>query len=158
MKRSFLEEFGLEKEVIDKIMEANGRDINNAKASSDSEALKKHISDLENDIKEKEASHKAELEKIIKDNAIANALIRANAKTEKAVKALIDTDIIKIDKSGNVSGLEEQLERLMDSEETSYLFNNTEFIGSQIGESPKEPEMNFEDMNYTQMCAYLENK
>lgn len=158
MKRSFLEDFGIEKDVIDKIMEANGRDINNAKASANSEELRKHISDLESQLAQMEALHKSELENMIIDNAITNALVKANAKTEKAVKALIDMDLISVDEKGKVKGLEEQLEKLMDSEDTAYLFENKEFAGVGLGESPMEPEMNFEDMNYTQMCAYLEGK
>ena len=33
MKRSFLEELGLEKDVIDKIMDENGKDVEKAKGS-----------------------------------------------------------------------------------------------------------------------------
>ncbi len=157
MKRSFLEEMGLDKGVIDSIMDANGKDINKAKADNDSEALRQQISDLKILLEEKEAEHKAELESIIKDNAVNMALAKANAKTEKAVKALIDTDIIEIDEKGQVRGLEEQLERLTQSKDTSYLFDNIEFKGTVIGESPKEPEVDFNSMNYTQMCAYMEN-
>ncbi|MGN1318114.1 MAG: phage scaffolding protein [Lachnospirales bacterium] len=156
MKRSFLEEFGIEKEVIDKIMEANGKDINAAKASIDSEGLKKQISELEKELSDVKALHKSEIEKIIVDNAITNALVKANAKTEKAVKALIDMDSIKINDKGEVCGLREQLEKLIDSEDTAYLFNNTEIVGTSLGESEKEPEVDFNNMNYTQMCAYLE--
>lgn len=158
MKRSFLEDFGIEKDVVDKIMEANGRDINNAKASNNSEELRKHISDLESQLADMEALHKSELEKMIIDNAITNALVKANAKTEKAVKALIDVDLVSVDEMGEVKGLEEQLEKLMDSEDTAYLFDNKEFAGVGLGESPMEPEVSFEDMNYTQMCAYLEGR
>ena len=35
MKRSFLGDLGLEKEVVDKIMAENGKDIENAKADYD---------------------------------------------------------------------------------------------------------------------------
>ncbi len=158
MKRSFLEELGIEKEAIDKIMDANGKDINNAKAGSESEDLKKQINDLKTQLEDTKASHKSELEKIIKDNAVTNALVKANARTEKAVRALIDMKSVKVDEKGRVSGLEEQLEKLINSEETGYLFDNIDFKGVQPGVSPAEPEMNFEDMNYSQMCAYLENK
>lgn len=158
MKRSFLEELGIGKEAIDKIMEANGRDINNAKASSESEELKKQVSELESKLAESEALHSSELNKLIVDNAVTNALVRANAKTEKAVKALIDIDSIEIGENGEIKGLAEQLEKLMDSEDTAYLFDNKEFAGVGLGESPKEPEVNFDDMNYTQMCAYLEGR
>jgi predicted nucleic acid-binding Zn-ribbon protein len=48
MKRKFLEDLGLEKETIDKIMDENGNDIENAKA--DTEKLNTKISDLEKEI------------------------------------------------------------------------------------------------------------
>lgn len=41
MKRKFLEDLGLEKEAIDKIMAENGNDVNAAKA--DYEALKQQL-------------------------------------------------------------------------------------------------------------------
>lgn len=157
MKRSFLEEMGIDKSSIDKIMEANGRDINKAKADNNSEALLQQINDLNIRLEEMEADHRAEVENIIKDNAVNIGLMKANAKTEKAVKALIDMDIISVDDMGRVSGLEEQLEKLTQNEDTKYLFDNREFRGAVIGDSPKEPEISLENMNYTQMCAYLEN-
>lgn len=40
MKRDFLEELGLEKEVIDKIMDENGKDINEAKGKNNDEKVK----------------------------------------------------------------------------------------------------------------------
>lgn len=158
MKRSFLEEMGIEKSVIDRIMDANGRDINKAKAENNSEALLQQINDLKIQLEEKEAEHRANVENIIKDNAVSIALMKANARTEKAVKALIDTELIMVDENGQVSGLEEQLEKLTQGEDTKYLFENKEFRGTVIGESPKEPKADFENMNYTQMCAYMENK
>lgn len=158
MKRSFLEDLGIGKDVIDSIMEQYGKDINAIKEDNDSMVLKKQISDLKVELENKEASHKTQLLDLIKDNAISLGLLKANAKTEKAVRALIDTDKITVDENGDVSGLTEQLEKLIDSEETSYLFNDINISGVDLGKSPKEPEMNFDDMNYTQMCAYLENK
>lgn len=157
MKRSFLEEFGIEKDVIDKIMEANGRDINKAKADSDSEALLEQINDLKIQLEEREAQHRAELVNTIKNNAVSMALLKANAKTEKAVKALIDMELVKVDDKGKVSGLEEQLEKLTQSEDTKYLFESIEPVGVQIGNSPSEPNVDLENMNYSQMCAYMEN-
>lgn len=155
MDRSFLEEFGIEESIIEKIMDANKRDIEEANKSS--EGLLQQISDLKNDIVNKEAEYKTSTENIIRDNAVNMALLKANAKTEKAVKALINIEDISIDENGNVSGLEEQIEKLVNSEDTKYLFDNRQFRGTVIGDSPKEPGVDFENMNYTQMCAYLEN-
>lgn len=45
MKRKFLEDLGIEKDVIDKIMDENGKDIENAKGDTDK--LREQISELE---------------------------------------------------------------------------------------------------------------
>ena len=72
MKRSFLEDLGLEKEVVDKIMAENGKDIENAKADYDE--LKAElktaiatIADRDNQLKE--------LKDSVKDNEDLNAKI-----------------------------------------------------------------------------------
>lgn len=57
MKREFLTELGLEKDVIDKIMTANGEDINKAKADVD--ALKEQLIEKDKAIKELNESIKA---------------------------------------------------------------------------------------------------
>lgn len=154
MKRSFLEELGLEKAVIDKIMDANGKDINKVKSENDSQELLRQISDLKNELEEKEAVHKAQMDNVIRDNAVSIALTKAKAKTEKAVKALIDMDKISVE-DGKVSGLEEQLEKLINSEDTKYLFDNIVPVGTDIGTGSEEVE-SIDDMNYSQLCAYFD--
>lgn len=121
------------------------------------EALKRQISELKNELKENEVKYKADINNIIRDNAINEAIRKANAKTDKVVRALIDMDSIEIDENGKVSGLNEQIEKLKGSEDTNFLFEKDEYIGANIGNSSKEPNVNIDDMNYTQMCAYLEN-
>ena len=52
MKRKFLEDLGLEKEAIDKIMAENGNDVNAAKA--DYEALKQRLEAANTQIQERD--------------------------------------------------------------------------------------------------------
>ena len=135
MDKEFLEDLGIGEDQIEKILaKYNGI-----------------MTEVEN-------NHNTAMADIIKNNAISNALFKANAKTERAVKALLDMDKIVVDENGAVSGIDEQIERLMQSDDTSYLFEGKNIVGSSIGESPKEPEVNLDDMNYTQMCAYFENR
>jgi uncharacterized protein YoxC len=55
MKRDFLKSLGIEdKDIIDKIMDENSTDI--GKAKGDTETLKQRITDLENDIRTKDAT------------------------------------------------------------------------------------------------------
>ena len=63
---------------------------------------------------------------------------------------------IKIDKGGNVTGVEEQIKELIKSEETSYLFEEVKFQGAKIGISDNEASEDLDKMSYSQMCAYFE--
>lgn len=117
MKRKFLEDLGLEKDVIDKIMDENGNDVEAEKAkataaetkataletqlanvqknlddikkqSGTSEELKQKISDMEATAKaEKEALEK-QLHSVKFNAALDAKLAASKARDEKAVKAL----------------------------------------------------------------------
>ena len=52
MKRKFLEDLGLEKDIVDQIMQENGNDIN--KAKSDYEDVKAQLETANNTIKERD--------------------------------------------------------------------------------------------------------
>ena len=126
MKRKFLEDLGLEKEVIDKILDENSADIGKAKGEVDSitserdklktdladrdkqletlknstgdvEAMKKQIADLQAENKTKDETHAAEMKQLKVDAAVSAALSAAKAKNEKAVKALLELDPEKIE-------------------------------------------------------------
>ena len=153
MKRNFLEDLGLEKEVVDKIMAENGKDIENAKANYDelkaelktanatiadrdnqlkelkdsakgNEDLTAKIAELEKQNKDEAKNHKAEIESLKINNAIDKALATFKAKTPKAVKAMLDMENIKFDEDGKVTGIDEQLKALIEAEDTKYLFND----------------------------------
>ena len=61
MKRSFLEDLGLTKDVIDKIIDENGSDIENAKSAaakkfdSERETLQGQIEDLKTQVTQRDA-------------------------------------------------------------------------------------------------------
>lgn len=148
MKRSFLEDLGLEKDAIDSIMKVNGEDIENAKAglkdkdteinglneqikglnkqledlkksAGDNEDLKKQIEQMQETNKANEDAHKAEIKQLKLDAAIGKALSDAKAKNHDAVKALLkDIDLAE---DGTVKGLDEQLKALQKSD--NYLFD-----------------------------------
>ena len=76
---------------------------------------------------------------------IENVLNSYSVKTNKAVKALLNMEEIKFDENGKLTGIKD----------TEYLFNKQEFKGTVPADS-YENIPNVEDMNYTQLCAYME--
>ena len=57
------------------------------------------------------------------NSAIENALLGAKAKNITAVKALLDTKTVKIEKDGSVTGIAEQVEKLIADDNTKFLFD-----------------------------------
>lgn len=171
MKRKFLEDLGLEKEVIDKILDENSTDIGKAKGSletikterdklkndladrdkqleilknstGDVESMKKQIADLQSENKKKDNDHATELKKLKVDTAVTAALTGAKAKNAKAVKALLELDLDKIEllDDGTIKGLDKQLKQLQEDEDSKFLFDvesddkNSNFKGVKPGE------------------------
>lgn len=148
MERKFLEDLGLEKEAIDKIMAENGRDIEKYKVLAESrkievsnteEQLKTANAEIEKfkglDIdgikaaadeykeKYKEAERKAKEEKeaIQFEHSLEKALVKSKAKNVKAVKATLDIDSLKESKN-----LDADIEAAItkSKEENDYLYES----------------------------------
>lgn len=153
MKRKFLEDLGIEKESVDKIMAENGKDIESAKSdyesikeeldkanstiaerdnqlkelkdsAKDNEELIQKIANLEQKNKADAAKHKAELDEFKINAAVETTLSNFKAKTPKAVKAMLDMEKIKLDKDGKVTGIDEQVKAIAEAEDTKYLFDS----------------------------------
>jgi chromosome segregation ATPase len=138
MKRSFLEELGLEKDVIDKIMNENGKDVEKAKGSladvqAERDDLKKQISDRDEQLEslKKAKGNSEELQKQIEqlqadnkqikiDTAVERALAGAKAKNITAVKALLKLDGAELADDGTIKGLAEQIDAV--KKDADYLF------------------------------------
>lgn len=189
MKRKFLEDLGIEKEAIDKIMAENGRDIEAVKGDienlktelktanktiaerdtqleeikekyKDSDGLAAEIEKLRNDNKAAAENHAAEIRELKINSAVDKALAGAKAKTPKAVRAMLDMNAVKIDKDGNITGIDEQIKAIAEAEDTSYLFDNQAptFKGTQPGYGAADDKpKNVNEMNYTELCAYMES-
>ncbi len=190
MKRKDLEELGLEKEQIDTIMKINGEDIEKVKTNSENlkkeneslteqlekrdkqletlkksvegnEDLKKQLETLQADNEASKNKHEAEMNALKVDFAVERALTGANAKNLKAVKALLNLSDAKLDKEGNVKGLQEQLDGLIAGEDTSFLFEQKtepKFVGFQPGASEANINENvdFSKMSLDQLAAYMD--
>lgn len=169
MERKQLEELGLEKDVINKIMDLNGNDINKVKQEKEvleqektnlSEQLKSANTKIEDfsklnvdEIKEEAKKYKEEFEANQKEmqnklkqqeleHKIELSLTKQGAKSIKAAKALLDID--KLNETDKVDEeLEAQLTNLTES--ASYLFQGQQTQGKNIKIIDKTGQAN----NYT---------
>lgn len=146
MKREFLEELKIEKDLIDKIMAENGKDIEAEKQKitakqTELDGLKTQLKDANTQIesfkgmdiegikkaaddwKVKAETAQTEAQKQITqlqfDYALETELSKAGARNPKTIKALLKMDSLK-NVDGDIIGLKEQLEKLKTDE--AYLF------------------------------------
>lgn len=146
MKRKFLEDLGLDKNIVDQIMQENGNDIN--KAKSDYEDIKVQLETARNTIKERDTqienlkqvdgeALQAEITKLQKENKEAtdkytndlkelrlnNAIklaINDKVFNEDIAASLFDKSKLVLDDDGKVIGIDEQLENI--KKENAFLF------------------------------------
>lgn len=150
MQRKFLEDLGLEKEVIDKIMDENGKDINREKDKAeefktqldtaketlksfdgvDVKELQSKISTLTSDLEQKDKDYQAKIADMEFNSLLDSAISSSGAKNSKAVKALIDIETLKSSKNQS-----EDIKKAIDTvkSENDYLFGSTEPIDSLVG-------------------------
>lgn len=185
MKRKFLEDLGLEKETIDKIIDQNSQDIGAYKKKA--EEFVDTIRQLQEDVKTrdkqleelKKAGSVDDLKKQLEDAQEANkkakeeydaklADMKYDAAIEKALADALHPDLmaVKIDKSklklkdDGIEGLEEQVKTLKETYKDM-------FKPAKTGRSPENPEgkpttitvEQFSKMNYTEKNKlFNENK
>ncbi len=131
------------------------------KSSGDSAELKKQIEALQEQNKTEKAAHEKEMARLKLDNAVETALTAAGAKNSKALRALLDHEKIKLDDSGKLSGLSEQLEAVRKTD--GYLFaekggEKHSFKGFQPGASGDVKlgtEVDTSKMTYSELAAYM---
>lgn len=159
MKREFLESLGLEKDVIDKVMEENGRDINaaNSKVGAKEQEislLNDKLSEANNTIKsykdmdieaikasagEWETKYKdsqKELVGIKNDYALRTELAKSGTIDIDVLASLIDRDSIRF-KDDGIIGLDEQLKSIKQNK--AYLFKETTEQREDSGYKSVEP-------------------
>lgn len=133
-------------------------------SAGDNEALTKQIADLQAENTKVRETHESEMNQLKVDFAVEKALTGAKARNIKAVKALLDLTDAKLDKDGNVKGLQEQIDKLTAADDTKFLFDATQqkqqqsFKGFQPGASAQQKpgaEVDPSKMNYDELCAYL---
>lgn len=153
MKRKFLEDLGIEKEAIEKIMAENGADIERAKG--DTEALKTQLNETQEKLKSFEgvdvaelkgkitdltneiATNKADYEKKIADRDF-NDLVKGiaseyNARDIKAVMPFLDVEALKSSKNQD-----KDIRAAFDGivKEQSYLFESNKKVPYVVSSTP----------------------
>lgn len=157
MKRKDLEDLGLEKEVIDKVMTWNGADIEAEKAKTIAaegerdnykgqletatgelekfkdvkpEELQNTIVKLQEDLKAKDTEYaKKEAERLFNDT-LASAIKEAGGRNEKAVLGLLDIEALKESKD-QTADINNALEEVKKTD--AYLFGEKEPINNVVG-------------------------
>lgn len=150
MKRKFLEDLGLEKDIVDQIMQENGNDINKAKSDYedvkaqletanntikerdkqieklkevDGEKLKEEITKLQKLNKEAEKKYLDDLKELKLNNAIKLA-IHDKVFNEDMAAGLFDKSKLILNDDGKVIGIDEQLEGI--KKDNAFLFKTGE--------------------------------
>ncbi len=174
MKRKDLEDLGLEKEIIDKVMELNGRSINDLKEQAinitkerddlksqvdtlntsieelkkvDPTKLNETIEALQKTQKELEDTHKKELAEVKFNSKLDLAI--ANSKTIDAIglKAHLDLEKLSYDeKTDTIIGFNDQIKSI--SESHKYLFEEIpQSNGQSHGTLPDKDELKEYDLS-----------
>lgn len=166
MQRKFLEELGLEKEVIDKIMDENGKDIEGEKSklttkekelelvnnqlTEANKAIKSYkdmnIDDIKksaDDWAEKYKSLEVELKDTKNSATLEKELLKSNPQDVSLILAVLDREKLKFEED-KVDGLEEQIKSL--KENKPYLFKE-EISTNKNGYEPYVPKNSNTDTN-----------
>lgn len=133
-------------------------------STGDVEGMKKQIETLQADNKKKDEEHAAEIKQLKVEAAISAALTGAKAKNEKAVKALLELNLEKVEfnDDGSIKGLDDQIKKLSEAEDSKFLFDTetkkTKIKGAKPGETGKEEpdgKVDVTKMSYEELAAYM---
>lgn len=149
MKREDLKTKGLTDEQLDFVMGENGKDIEKFKTAAETsktsaDALQAQLTDAGTAIEgfkkldvegikaaanewkvkaeQAQADSVKQLSALKFDHALDGALTGAKARNAKAVKALLQSDALKLQEDGSIMGLKEQLETI--KKDNDYLFES----------------------------------
>jgi hypothetical protein len=144
MTKERLTELGLDEEIADVLI-------------SEIEAEKEAgIAAFEDEKSEIVSNYEDKIKSINVENAAEKALYNAGAKNIKAVRALLSLDNAEFDENNGILGLKEQIKKLKSASDTEFLFEKNSFKGVSVGEGSGRTAVNTSDMNYSELCAYLE--
>jgi hypothetical protein len=143
------------KELTNQLSDRDNQLKDLSKKAEGNEDLQEQIKKLQEENKQTAKDYQEKLDKQAFDFKLSEALSDAKAKNPKAVKALLNTETIKLD-GDNLLGLEEQLKSLQESD--GYLFG-VEEEPKLKGRQPQPPNNNqqtgitkeqFDNMKYSE--------
>lgn len=107
------------------IKERDGQLVTLQKSTGDVATLQQTITTLQTDNKTKDETHATEIKTLKLNNAVDKALTGAKAKSTTAAKALLASFLEKAELAddGTVKGLGDEIKKLTDNKETSFLFD-----------------------------------
>lgn len=105
------------------------------KETGDVQSLKDKIQELQDNAKETEKTHAAEIQTLKINNAVDSALTGAKVLNVKAVKALLNLEGAELDEDGSVKGLADQIKALQTADDSKFLFGSSTMKGAKTGES-----------------------
>lgn len=141
------------------------KQISELKKAGDVDDLKKKIETLQEENKQKDKDHAAEIKDLKVNNAIESTLLANGARNMKAVRALLDIDMEKITvkEDGTLEGfnIDEQINQLKKAEDSKFMFKetNTKIQGANpINHDPDDPDsrVDLKNMTYEQIAQYLD--
>lgn len=130
------------------------------KESGNLDDLNNQIQKLQDDAKEAEKTHAAEIQTLKINNAVDTALLNAKALNTKAVKALLNLDGAELAEDGTVKGLDEQIKILQTADDSKFMFGSSTMTmkGAKTGESGNDDGDHGVDtskMTYSELAAYM---
>lgn len=131
-------------------------------STGDVAALKEQIAALQVQNSEQAKEHEEDVRRIKIDSAVETALAAAKAKNPKAVKALLELEKAELSDDGSVKGLEEQIKKLIEAQDSSFLFEASGkppalkgAIPAEGGDAAPAGAKPPKEMSYDELCTYL---
>lgn len=157
------DEIDLEKNGLQETLKERDKQLETLKKSTDVEDMKKQIAELQSINTEKEKAHETEIKALKIETAVNTALVSAKSKNNKAVKALLDLEKAELAEDGTIKGLSDQIKKLVEAEDSKFLFDTTSTSKPAIkGAKPEETQVekpdsavNFSKMSYEEIAAYM---
>ena len=146
------------------VSERDGQIETLKKSAGDNTELQNQITALQEANKQKDKDHANEIKALKISNAVDVALTNAKAKNNTAVKALLAAFLEKAELAddGTVKGLSDEIKKLVDGQDTAFLFDtkapDKKFKGAKPGEKSDTPPAGDDPskMTYDELCQYLE--
>lgn len=127
----------------------------------DAEALNKQIADLKADLKKKDEDHQKQIADRDFDDLVKSAIMDAKGKNAKAIRALLDIDILKESKNQE-KDIASAVKKLSEADDSRFLFGEPEpkviGTGNPIGEVTKKGSVDAEEAAMRAAMGLDDNK